>query len=243
MSRLSESHFYERCSAHDDPLAKFDSKGLVILGDCIIVLWYPTRELIWREFQKALNCRFQILVGVASKFLDTNNMHIAVEDHLGSGWRGGLSVDTDTDSFSNLAQESVLDQRPSRGSSGWNSPVEDDMEASENASDHTATGDSARPELLSPKEPKGRFYEQYREKRDAKLREESESKKAERDAKLKSMEEVLERRKAEMAARKGSSAKQNLDAESHVRDEKVRTSKVDVVKIKKHKVLFCHYCL
>jgi hypothetical protein len=97
--------------------------------------------------------------------------------------------------------------------------------------------------LLSPKEPKGRFYEQYREKRDAKLREESESKKAERDAKLKSMEEVLERRKAEMAARKGSSAKQNLDAESQVRDEKVRTSKVDVVKIKKHKVLFRHYCL
>lgn len=175
--------------------------------------------------------------------VDINNLHNAVEDHAGSGWRGGLSLDTDSESLPNPAQESVPDQRPSRGSSGWNSPVEDDMEASGNASDHTGTGNSARPELLSPKEPKGRFYEQYREKRDAKLREESESKKAERDAKLKSMEEVLERRKAEMASRKGSSAKQNSDAEYQVRDEKVRSSKADVVKIKKHKVLFCQHFL
>lgn len=48
-SCLSESHFYERSSAHDDPLAEYYSEGLVILGDCIIDLWYPTRELIWRE--------------------------------------------------------------------------------------------------------------------------------------------------------------------------------------------------
>jgi len=55
-------------------------------------------------------------------------------------------------------------------------------------------------ETNSPQEPKGRFYEHYRERRDAKLREEAGSKRAEREAKLKAMHEVLEKRKEEMVA-------------------------------------------
>ncbi|CAK9203451.1 unnamed protein product [Sphagnum troendelagicum] len=55
-------------------------------------------------------------------------------------------------------------------------------------------------ETNSPQEPKGRFYEHYRERRDAKLREEPGSKRAEREAKLKAMHEVLEKRKEEMVA-------------------------------------------
>ncbi|MCO5558259.1 hypothetical protein L7F22_011838 [Adiantum nelumboides] len=47
---------------------------------------------------------------------------------------------------------------------------------------------------------KGRFYEQYRLLRDAKLKDENELKKAERDAKLRLMEETLLLRKAELDA-------------------------------------------
>ncbi|MCO5562689.1 hypothetical protein L7F22_016317 [Adiantum nelumboides] len=47
-------------------------------------------------------------------------------------------------------------------------------------------------------EHRGRFYNQYAKLREAKLRGEHPAKKAEREAKLKSMQETLERRKAEM---------------------------------------------
>ncbi|MCO5596438.1 hypothetical protein L7F22_050501 [Adiantum nelumboides] len=47
-------------------------------------------------------------------------------------------------------------------------------------------------------EQRGRFYDQYAKLREAKLRGEPPAKKAEREAKLKSMQETLERRKAEM---------------------------------------------
>lgn len=55
----------------------------------------------------------------------------------------------------------------------------------------------------------GRFYEQYRKLRDAKMMEEQQSKRAEREAKLRLMEETLELRKAEMDAR---TAKLNKDS-------------------------------
>ncbi|KAI5079928.1 hypothetical protein GOP47_0005828 [Adiantum capillus-veneris] len=47
-------------------------------------------------------------------------------------------------------------------------------------------------------EQRGRFYDQYAKLREAKLRGEHPAKRAEREAKLKSMQETLERRKAEM---------------------------------------------
>ncbi|CAK9864250.1 unnamed protein product [Sphagnum jensenii] len=92
------------------------------------------------------------------------------------------------------------DQNTGRESWGWNAPTEYGIQPSGESEDQNSAKEF---QSMSPKESKGRFYEQYREKRDAKLREELGSKKAEREAKLKSMQEVLERRKAEMAARSG----------------------------------------
>eukprot|EP00250_Pteridium_aquilinum_P020019 c24670_g1_i1 orf=957-5213(-) len=63
-----------------------------------------------------------------------------------------------------------------------------------------------------PGRNEGRFYEQYRKLRDAKMMEEQQSKRAEREAKLRLMEETLDLRKAEMDARTAKLNKDNCHA-------------------------------
>ncbi|KAJ7566791.1 hypothetical protein O6H91_02G118500 [Diphasiastrum complanatum] len=100
----------------------------------------------------------------------------------------------------------------------WNTSSDYDMLSLLNAADSKVAQkptEQATQESCSSGDQKGRFYEQYREKRDAKFRQESGTKRAEREAKLKAMQEVLERRKAELAARnmRSSVVKQSLSEE------------------------------
>ncbi|XP_052181237.1 uncharacterized protein LOC127794296 isoform X2 [Diospyros lotus] len=65
-------------------------------------------------------------------------------------------------------------------------------------------GDSLKqnfPELGVSDDSRGKFYERYMQRRDAKLREEWGSKRAEKEAKMRAMQESFERSKAEMKAK------------------------------------------
>lgn len=131
------------------------------------------------------------------------------------------------------------DRSTGRESVGWSTAVDHSMEFLTGAGQNKPPVGSPKPDVDSPKEPKGRFYEHYREKRDAKLRDEPGSKKAERDAKLKSMQEVLEKRKAEMTARSGRTAEKHApSADAQLRAEKLRAFKADLARSKKEKVCF-----
>ncbi|GLU14198.1 hypothetical protein SLE2022_307820 [Rubroshorea leprosula] len=71
---------------------------------------------------------------------------------------------------------------------------------------------------------KGRFYEKYMQKRDTKLREEWGSKRAEKEAKLKAMQDALERSRAEMKAKfSGSSNRKDSVSSVHQRAEKLKS--------------------
>ncbi|XP_061980057.1 COP1-interacting protein 7-like isoform X6 [Populus nigra] len=71
---------------------------------------------------------------------------------------------------------------------------------------------------------RGKFYERYMQKRDAKLREESGTKRVEKEAKLKAMQESLEQSRAEMKARFSSSVdRQNSLSSTRRRAEKLRS--------------------
>ncbi|KAJ7530503.1 hypothetical protein O6H91_14G006200 [Diphasiastrum complanatum] len=79
------------------------------------------------------------------------------------------------------------------------------------------------------------FYEQYRQKRDAKLRQESGSKRAEREAKMKAMHEIFERRKAEFSSRSFKLIETRMVAEDLGSSEKLEFIKVGLSKSGKDK--------
>ncbi|KAI3842071.1 hypothetical protein MKX03_000981 [Papaver bracteatum] len=68
-------------------------------------------------------------------------------------------------------------------------------------------------EIDFPEESKGKFYDRYVEKRDAKLREEL----AQKEAKMKAMEESLERNRAEMEAKFSGYTSRNQDSNLNAR--------------------------
>ena len=82
---------------------------------------------------------------------------------------------------------------------------------------------------------RGKFYEKYMKKREAKLREEWSSKKAEKEARMKAMQDSLERSRAEMKAKFSGSIDRQHSASGAYRAEKLRSFKSN---IKREQVYF-----
>ncbi|KAK4741471.1 hypothetical protein SAY87_025059 [Trapa incisa] len=84
--------------------------------------------------------------------------------------------------------------------------------------------DGSRNDNYDVNDSRGKFYEKYMVKRDARLREESGSKREEKEAKLKSMHDILERSRAEMNARlMGSAERRDMLSSASRRVEKLRS--------------------
>ncbi|KAG5228867.1 COP1-interacting protein [Salix suchowensis] len=93
--------------------------------------------------------------------------------------------------------------------------------------DHHVCGSSLRQsfsEISFSDDSRGKFYERYMQKRDAKLREEWGTKRLEKEAKLKAMQESLEQSRAEMKAKfSGSADRQNSLSDTRRCAEKLRS--------------------
>lgn len=93
--------------------------------------------------------------------------------------------------------------------------------------DNQDSGDTKRKnfsELGFSDDSRGKFYERYMQKRDAKLREEWSSKRTEKEAKLKALQDSLERSRAEMKAKfSGLQDRQDSVSTARLRAEKLRS--------------------
>ncbi|XP_044485929.1 COP1-interacting protein 7-like [Mangifera indica] len=108
-------------------------------------------------------------------------------------------------------------------------------------SDNQDYGDSLRQnfsELGLSNESRGKFYERYMQKRDAKLREEWSSRREEKEAKLKAMQDSLERSRAEMKAKfSGSSDRQDSVSTTAQHVEKLKSFNFrSTMKIEQHPI-------
>ncbi|OVA12352.1 hypothetical protein BVC80_1799g59 [Macleaya cordata] len=82
-------------------------------------------------------------------------------------------------------------------------------------------------ELVFPEDSRGKFYDKYMQKRNAKLREEWSSRRAQKEAKMKAMQDSLERSRAEMEAKFAESAeRRDSPLYARQRAEKLRSFNV-----------------
>ncbi|XP_009625083.1 uncharacterized protein [Nicotiana tomentosiformis] len=102
--------------------------------------------------------------------------------------------------------------------------ISDNYTSNEPASSFNDVLNRSFSELSFSDGSRGKFYESYMQKRDTKLREEWNSKRAEKEAKQKAMEDSLERSRAEMKAKfAGSADKDSMVSSSRRRAERLRS--------------------
>eukprot|EP00249_Psilotum_nudum_P020718 c27817_g1_i4 orf=381-5711(-) len=178
-----------------------------------------------------------------------------VQDQAISSWRTNINVDSEiigdeniganlkdickSDSLEPVDRLLMPDRHMGRESIGRfsNSGFDYDAQCSVDVAngkcqDHDQQ--SVLDESRSPNEDKGQLYDKYSEKTDARLKETPASMRAEKEAKLKAMQEVLEKRKAEVARNRRSEKLSPL-AEAQMRAEKIRAYKASLQKSKKEK--------
>ncbi|KAJ8553235.1 hypothetical protein K7X08_023913 [Anisodus acutangulus] len=121
--------------------------------------------------------------------------------------------------------------RPAASSSYWQSVVDNNNGRTSDSYTFNEPASSSKDvlnrnfsELSFPEGSRGKSYERYMQKRDTKLREEWNSKGAEKEAKQRAMENSLERSRAEMKAKfAGSADKDSMVSSSNRRAERIRS--------------------
>lgn len=138
--------------------------------------------------------------------------HSEAETFLVDGQSTSIKVDRDTGKLSETFMGPSTETNHCAGRESLGSscvPTLDfDMQALVEMVDHQNVDDA-----LSGGQ-RGRFYEKYRKLRDARLMAEQDSKRAEREAKLRCMEETLAQRKAEMDARSAKLSRKNKQVQA-----------------------------
>uniref|UniRef100_A0A1D1YBF0 COP1-interacting protein 7 n=1 Tax=Anthurium amnicola TaxID=1678845 RepID=A0A1D1YBF0_9ARAE len=167
-----------------------------------------------------LNDELQLKADELEKLFAAHKLRLHGDQTAAS--RRGKPVDPVMDNLSSVSERRLADVLPNRLPErrlARDPPI--------NGTEFDADTNMSKQKLvdLSPSEDsRGKFYERYMQKRDAKLREEWDLKRAHKEAEMKKMHDDLERSRAEMKAKFARSAdRQDSALYAHRRAEKLRS--------------------
>lgn len=206
----------------------------------------PTQKVRQSKGNQELNDELQVKANELEKLFAAHKLRVP-GDQTASAWRSKMAdvqveqhttvVNRKLGEF-NSTQLSTKNQvrGPSENS---NNVLGFDVTSHQKMVDNQYNGNSLK-QLSSfgpPEDIRGKFYKRYMQKRDAKLREESDSKKAQKEAKMKAMHDSLERSKAEMKSKFSMSAdKTDSGLNARRRAERLRSFNVHAAMKNKEQV-------
>ncbi|XP_010261738.1 PREDICTED: uncharacterized protein LOC104600482 isoform X2 [Nelumbo nucifera] len=183
-----------------------------------------------------LNDELQMKANELEKLFAAHKLRVPAEQ-LGSARRSKVANVQDEQTASDthgkpteLTPVQLHEKNPVKEPFGSSSKADFDVGSLMKMVDNRGFGSSIKhnvTELGLSEDCKGKFYDRYMQKRDAKLREEWGSKRAQKEAKMKAMQDSLERSRAEMKAKfAGSADRQDSALHAHRRAEMLRSFKI-----------------
>lgn len=206
----------------------------------------PTQKVRQSKGNQELNDELQVKANELEKLFAAHKLRVP-GDQTASAWRSKMAdvqVEQPTTVVNRKLGEFNSTQLSSKNqvrgpSENSNNVLGFDVTSHQKMVDNQYNGNSLKQvsSFDPPEDIRGKFYKRYMQKRDAKLREESDSKKAQKEAKMKAMHDSLERSKAEMKSKFSISAnKTDSGLNARRRAERLRSFNVHAAKKNKEQV-------
>ncbi|XP_043719833.1 uncharacterized protein LOC122667568 isoform X2 [Telopea speciosissima] len=205
-----------------------------VFGSATITPVEQIQKIRQSKGSQELNDELQLKANELEKLFAAHKCRVT-GDHQPSSVRRTKGPDTQVEQVASaiyrtsdeVTPDRLQEKNPVRESFSSSSNMEFDFSSLIKKVDNQDHGNTLRQNITefgSSEDSRGKFYDRYMQKREEKLREEWSSKRVQKEAKMKSMQDSLERSRAEMKAKfSGTPSQQDSALHARQRAEKLRS--------------------